>query len=767
MAIRSKLAQSSITVFMFNWVLLTVGFSLLNIEQVQSILNELRMDYNDLNNFNLIHAQLLISSKWIGHTFALIFVSGFSAFILSWAGAYFLDIKRTKRFSGKGEFRGVSCSIGELPTPKRESVPQIGIEIPVKEFSDKHQNLINEIFSLIKAKNVPAGLGHGNNLFEHTVNVVNKAIEINKIDPNLLCALAGHDIGKVETFKKGKLKQNTPKDKKSKSVNDYEWTVEGKHDEVGARIVALFDSWWEMEERDQNIIFYAIKYSHKPTQLPTTVAYYDDVCKCLEELRHVDHNVTGEEKEEVTKEIEDTRTLLEYFKQFLQETPLRTSNTIVGNKSGGWVKHGKIFVLENYFRETFLRENYPEVLASFNELSKSKQHSRVTKALLQQLNSEGILVKEWNDFKISKTSDALWVIKAGKAQFGKVIIIDLNEELTQFVGTATYTKGISVLSTYGQYLREKHNENSKGRPKANVNTVNSTQSKIKDDLNKIKAAKKDSSNSPQIDADKKPVPNNHPTQNSTAKKPEKNNHSADNRTDKKPVPNNNSAHKHADKKPVPNNHPTQNSTDKKHEKNNHSADNRTDKKPLPNNNSAHKHADKKTVPNNHPTQNSTDKKPEKNNHSADNSTDNKSALNNNSAHNHADKKTVQNNHPTQNNTEEERDKLKKNDNRNNNDRKNNKQQNPIKLKNVLKQEVEYDEEDALDYMYSIPKSFSSGNRPGSKLLRLEDHISKEVLFKMIEESITNIKKNKPEDDIIKEKLSELDVERLKDIESPW
>ena len=634
MAIRSKLAQSSITVFMFNWVLLTVGFSLLNIEQVQSILNELRMDYDDLNNFNLIHAQLLISSKWIGHTFALIFVSGFSAFILSWAGAYFLDIKRTKRFSGKGEFRGVSCSIGELPTPKRESVPQIGIEIPVKEFSDKHQNLINEIFSLIKAKNVPAGLGHGNNLFEHTVNVVNKAIEINKIDPNLLCALAGHDIGKVETFKKGKLKPNTPKDKKTKSIDDYEWTVEGKHDEVGARIVALFDSWWEMEDRDQNIIFYAIKYSHKPTQLPTTVAYYDDVCKCLEELRHVDHNVTGEEKEEVTKEIEETRTLLEYFKQFLQETPLRTSNTIVGNKSGGWVKHGKIFVLENYFRETYLRENYPEVLASFNELSKSKQHSRVTRSLLQQLNNEGILVKEWNDFKINKTADALWVIKAGKAQFGKVIIVDLNEELTQFVGTATYTKGLSVLSTYGQYLREKQQENSKGRPKANVNTVNSTQSKIKEDLNKIKAAKTGPS-SP--------------------------------------------ANNHADKKPAQHNH---------------------------------------------------------------------------QANNHADKKPVQHNHQAKN----KNDKYK---NRNTNQRDNGKQQNPAKHK------VEYDEDDALDYMYSIPKSFSSGNRPGSKLIRLEDHVSKETLFTMIEASITNIKNNKTEEENTNEILSELEIERLKDIDSPW
>lgn len=485
MAIKSTLAKSSVIVFITNWIILTLVFAFYNVEKTQDVLDGLGMLYDDLNNYNLIHAQILIGSHWIPYAASAVFVSATIAFCLAWSFALLLDYRRSKRFEGRGEYRGLRVSIGTLPYPKKKKAPPLLIELPLGEISENHQSLLNEIFALIKENNVPAGMGHGNDLFTHTVNVVNKAIELNKSDPNLICALAGHDLGKIETFIKGDLKEDVDPNKKDKHMDDYKWEVKGKHDEVGARIVALMESWWDMEERDKNIIFYAIKYSHKPSQLPTSIAFYDDVCKCLEDLRHVDHNVTGIEKEEMVEEMVETKTLLEYFKQFLQETPIRTNNTAVGQKCGGWVKHGKIFVLENYFKDKYLKENHPEVLASYNELSKSKQYSKLTKDLLNQLNEEGILVKEWNELKIRNNKDALWVIKAGKAEFGKVIIVNLTEELVQFVGTSTYNQGVSVISTYGKYLREKQ-KTTKNVPKANVKTTDSTQSKITNDLNKIK-----------------------------------------------------------------------------------------------------------------------------------------------------------------------------------------------------------------------------------------------------------------------------------------
>lgn len=474
MAIKSRLEKSAFILFCFHWTWISGVFFMLDVFHIKARLFKLGYDEVDLNNFTLLSAQITITKDWILHTLPFVTITCTIAFALSWIGAWVLDIKRTNRKKGRGEFRGMSVTIGNLPMPKRMTFESVEIKLPLKKFPKLHFTLFKDILSLCNSKEVPAGVGHPNTLFEHTINVINKALEINITSPNSLCAIAAHDIGKIEAF----VKKNG------------EWTVEGLHDEIGAAMIAKLPSWWDLNEKDRNIIYFAVKYSHKPDKVPSIIPNREDICKTIEDIRHVDHNVTGEEKEESVNDIEKESTLLEIFMEFLQNTPIRTSSTPPGLKTGGWVKHDHLFILENYFKDVYLKENHPQVLAAYNELQSKVRFSRITKELLKQLNQAGLLVKKWNGEKITRTNEALWVIAANKMRFTKIIIIPLTEEIHSLVGNDTYHKGLVVESSYGAYFRQMQRENNP-KPKAKLNAKSSTQRKVAEDVRALKEQKTD------------------------------------------------------------------------------------------------------------------------------------------------------------------------------------------------------------------------------------------------------------------------------------
>ena len=461
---------------MFHWGWLTIAFLCLDVFHIKDKLFALGLDTSDLNNFTLLDAQIYITTEWFKTIAPLVVCAAFGGYIVAWILALISDLRRNNRLKGEGSFRGLTVTIGTLPEPEKLNFDSIDVKVPIKGFPEKHLNFLKDTLALTYSKKVPAGVGHGDlTLFDHTLNVIEKAIDIKVTSPNSLCAIAAHDIGKINTFKE----------------IDGEWIVEGKHDIEGANLIAKLESWWNLDEDDRHVIYFAVKYSHKPQKIPEILHLRESIVKCVEELRHVDHNVTGEEKEEVVEKIEEEQSLLDLFKQFLQETPLRTSNTANGQKAGGWIKHGHVFVLENYFKDNYLAEYHPEVLAAYNELGKKVRFSKVTKELLKQLNEDGLLVKKWGEEKISKTAESLWVIKCGQVQFIKVIIIPLTEDIKDLVGHETYHKGLSVVSSFPRYIREQRNTKNANNntPKARVNQENNVSTKIKDDSKAIEQCK--------------------------------------------------------------------------------------------------------------------------------------------------------------------------------------------------------------------------------------------------------------------------------------
>ena len=510
MAIKSKLTKSIFIASLFHWGWLTFAFLFLDVFHIKDKLLDMGLDASDLNNLTLLDAQLYISITWFKTLAPLILLSAVIGYILAWGLAFLSDLNRTRRFRGYGEYRGLTVTLGTLPEPEKLEFENVEIKIPLNNFSTKHAAFIRDVLSLIYSHTVPAGVGHGDlTLFDHTLNVIDKAIDIKVTSPNSLSAIAAHDIGKVKTF----IKEGD------------EWVIQGKHDEIGASLIAKLDSWWALDEDDRHIIYYAVKYSHKPELIPEVIHKREAIVKCVEDVRHVDHNVTGEEKEAVVEVIEEQQSLLDLFKQFLQETPLRTSNTANGQKAGGWIKHGHVFVLENYFKDNYLANTHPDVLAAYNELGKKVRFSKLTKELLKQLNDDGLLVKKWGDEKITKTSDALWVIKCGTVQFIKVIIVPLTEDIKDLVGHESYHKGLSVVSSFNRYIREqkKQHDTKKSTPKAKVGNKESIQAKVEKDAKELQNSSNSKNAQPNTDNSKQENKQTEEHNNKTQKAPQNSN----------------------------------------------------------------------------------------------------------------------------------------------------------------------------------------------------------------------------------------------------
>lgn len=454
---------------------MTALFFSLNLFQTKSQLAALEISYEGLNYLNQFGAQLSIAHHWLKISAPTLFIAAIFGYITAWIYAKYVDIKRMKRLSGNGKFRGITCTLGTLPKPKTTNFNPISIELPNNiKLSKEHKKLLDDILSLINTHEVPAGVGHSDlNLLQHSINTIEKAIKINKTEQNLICAIAAHDIGKIKTFKK---------------VED-KWIVEGKHDDEGAKLIRELESWWMLSEKDRFTILYAVKYSHKPTLVPKKIPHREEIVKCIEGIRHIDHNVTRVEKEETVVKLEEETTLYEYFLKFLQVAPFRSPSSPAGTKSGGWIKKNHCFLLESYFKDVYLKENHPEVLAAYNELGKKKDNSRVSRELLKQLNAKEMLVKEWDGEKIGDPTQALWAIQCGSSTFIKVIIIPLTEEIHNLVGDQKYHQPLNVISSFSKYRKAQKQLHAEGKPQAKASPQKNN--KIAEDLKKMKQAKMD------------------------------------------------------------------------------------------------------------------------------------------------------------------------------------------------------------------------------------------------------------------------------------
>ena len=463
MAVRVKLTKSIMGLTILYWVIFAIAFVISDTGSKPESLSFAGHTIEYIPFFSDLNSKWLIAIQWMYISSIAILIALTASVVSVLIYNVYCDVSRKKRMKNYDEYRGMRVTLSVLPQPKKVKFEEINVNLPKAKLSKAHQALLNQILGTIKMHNVSAGSGHGVDLFEHTLNVLQKAIDFKIYDANTLCAIAAHDIGKISTFKK---------------VNG-KWVSTGKHDNEGAKILSQLPAWFQMDFEDRWIVLYAVKYSHKPHLLPIVMRSRAKIEECLEKLRHIDHNTTAEEKVVVVEQIQQKQGIWEALETFLREAHFRNSNTPVGKKTGGFIRNNMVFISEEYLKHTFVRENFPDLYASHNESPKQKGfYTKLSKAIIKEFEQKDLLVKEYKDFKAGSPMEARWDIKAGDKQFSRMLIIKLTEEIHALVGNITYHKGITIL---GLTNTKPTSGEKKTPPKARVEK----KSVLKETLNKI------------------------------------------------------------------------------------------------------------------------------------------------------------------------------------------------------------------------------------------------------------------------------------------
>jgi hypothetical protein len=330
---------------------------------------------------------------------------------------------RKKRETGKGEFRGVTVTVGELPVPSKLPMDEIEIgtdsgDENLARLTEREIRVLEEVLGTISAHpDAYAGDGVSSDLLTYTVGLVTKAIQRQR-SPGL-CAIvaAAHQLGKITAFQR----------------KDDGWVQVKNVDMESARILATLDSWHALPSQDRNAVLMAVKFFSNPLKMPeieSDAAAYRLAKDLL--FAHADEERTAvqEEKRKVLEEKSETLPDL-ILNTFIRSLPLlsfQNRGLSKGVQAVAW-KHGRrIYLLEIKLRETIMPKLPADIRGALSPERKGASRLQpFTVELLKALDEKGWLVRQHNNYTLNGT-DAIWNIKAGKLEFKGVIVVDIPDE---------------------------------------------------------------------------------------------------------------------------------------------------------------------------------------------------------------------------------------------------------------------------------------------------------------------------------------------------
>lgn len=352
-------------------------------------------------------------------------------YVIAYRSRYFIRMR-----SGKQKFRGVGITLSTIPEIQDPERKKFRFKLP-KGVDKKHKPLLLDILNYLASNpNSFVGDGHKGTLLEHTLSVVEKALNHPNPDPLLLLAAAAHDMGKTTSHVKvGK-----------------SWQRKAFHDKEGARILVSFNSWWEMDETERTILAYAIRYEHSKTKLPYQIPglIADEVArtrKLLDQLHSIDSQATKEEKKEVLKEIDVGEAVVGAFLKALPEMPFQMRGMKRGVAACGWRQGDYLYLIEHRVRDqSMLKMDAGQAAALGGKYREKGQVSAYSVALFEALEERGWLVRRHEtqyraDSEIVEMdvplSFPLWKIAAGTASFNAIYIVKLPEDMRHYYPAET------------------------------------------------------------------------------------------------------------------------------------------------------------------------------------------------------------------------------------------------------------------------------------------------------------------------------------------
>jgi hypothetical protein len=437
---RPTLLKSFLFALIFWFVVTTLWWSLQRPEVNLSALAQLKafMPFlpfdvpEDASILSSISVQRQVFTYWTIPVLFCVLLSGLAGYSVLWLKARGLHQEREGRETGKGTFRGVTLTLGDLPVPNvfpRDSVDLSGPENAalIAPLTGLEVTLLEDILGTISAHSADAYAGEGvsSTLEEHVSAITYQALQGKKRAGLSALVAAGHELGKITAYKKNP---------------DGSWTAHKRQDVEGARILATLESWYALPALERNAVMMAVKYHSTPKFLPEPegdVAVHRLAKELLNTSDETVAQVVVQEKQKTLDTVLSTSTkslsdiIFDAFLESLPSLSFQNRGLPKGVAAVAWKMGTRIYMLEIKLRETVTAKIPLEVRGALTPNPRDRSRLQpFTVELLKALESRGWLVKTINDVTLD-AKDALWNVKAGKLDFKGVIVIDIPAEYLQ------------------------------------------------------------------------------------------------------------------------------------------------------------------------------------------------------------------------------------------------------------------------------------------------------------------------------------------------
>lgn len=428
---RPTLLKSFIVVILFWFFATTMWWSLQNPEVNLKALMALKQMMPFLpitvpaeaSILNSIVVQTKVIGYWTIPMLTGTVISGLIGYGAMWFKARGSHHERLDREKGKGEYRGVTLTVGDLPMP--QALPKEDIDLgadnseELSRLTEKELKLLTDVIgTLVAHPNAYPGEGITTDLVEHAISLVETALQNPRYPGLSAIVAAAHELGKITAYTK----------------KDGEWVSTKNHDKEAARILGYMNSWYDMPYQEKNAIMMAVKYKSNPRYLPE-IDSDPKIYRLAKELLTVhddtQQTVVVEQKQKTLEknagELPDV--IFESFLKAIPQLSFQNRGLPKGVAAVAWKVKNRVYMIEIKLRETVMAKLPADVRGALTPSGKdrSAKLQPFTVELLKSLESRGWLVKKIGEQSV-EAKEALWNIKAGKLDFKGIIVVDIPEE---------------------------------------------------------------------------------------------------------------------------------------------------------------------------------------------------------------------------------------------------------------------------------------------------------------------------------------------------
>lgn len=433
---RPKLLKSFVVVLTFWMLATTLYWSLqrpeVNLDALRALkalmpFLSLQVPQGSASILESLGVQLTVLGYWTLPMLVLAALSALVGYGLVWKRARLTSHERSAREKGSGNFRGVTLTLGELPTPA--VLPRDEIDLGADDdealgrLTERERRLLCDILGTISAApDAYSGPGITVPLLEHTLNLTAKALQHRRYPGLSALVAAAHELGKLTAYKPVK---------NEKGEFSGEWTSVKNHDREAARILGSLDSWNALPLLDRSAVMMAVKFHSTPRTIPDLNGD-PNVYRLARELLTVADDVqteaVTEEKQKTLEKTELPDVIFESFAKALPSLSFQSRGLPKGVQAVAWKIGSRVYMLEIKLRETVMAKMPADVRGALAPNAKDKQRLQpFTLELLKALETRGWLVRQVGEHKVD-VKEALWNVKAGKLDFKGVIVVDVPKE---------------------------------------------------------------------------------------------------------------------------------------------------------------------------------------------------------------------------------------------------------------------------------------------------------------------------------------------------